>query len=164
MKLDDDFQNSYYTWPKPSQDSELFRYETCKEVLAALTQASSEHQARGKLKTSYMEWFIPFCTKVSEDIGQLVELDKEKKTSLKDLITQAVTLWLILCTQHIRLFVVLPGSDSTDQSTKIKLAEGKKLRLITFPEVQRYGNDVGLNLEEKVVITKGQTQDPNATE
>lgn len=87
-------------------------------------------------------------------ISELVDVDQKKEKELVDLLAAAARLWLIVCTQRYRVFLAFPELKGSTAKEKVALAKENKLVLLQRPGINRYGSDIGLNLEEVTSVTK----------
>jgi hypothetical protein len=158
--LDGRHEDGSYEWPDATLDSERFRYKTCEEALAALTQSVSKYERRGVLKTSFVEYKEKLTDTILAAMDDIIDLDEDKEKQIGKLILDAIRIWLFLCTQRCRIMIVMPGSQAMDNVARIELAEKRKLLFTTRPELQRWGSASGIDLEEKTVVCEGEVASP----
>jgi hypothetical protein len=158
-------KNRYFTWPKTSLDCERFRYETCHEGLAALTQPASQYEMRGRLKKAFVSYRQEFRKNFFDSMSELIEIDRSIEEQFDKLMLDAVRMWLMFCTQRCRLLISLPGPTISDLSDSEELARQGNIMFTSKPELQRYGNGsgtgTGLDLDMMTVVVVGVLTSPS---
>ena len=89
-----------------------------------------------------------------EIVEAYVNLTEKREQDLLGFLTEAVRMWIVLCTQRYRIRMVLPGSNESDPEKKSRLAqEHNDLKFTVAPRLQRHGNAKGEQLEGVSVVS-----------
>ena len=140
-----------YAWPSPSVKSEQWRYETVKYCHAALKEPASELDARARVKTGFKETRETLITALEEMIRDMAQFEGSLHVDIEKLVKKAFNLWLEFGGQRCRLIVSMPAP-RTEINDKLDVAEKSGLILTLTPEIVRYGNGEGLDLEDSEII------------
>jgi hypothetical protein len=88
----------------------------------------------------------------SEILGKVSNLNEDIAQLLEGIPQKAARMWLEMGTQRCRILVVMPGSNLTSQTERVKRAQQGFLELVLRAELLRFGNSKGQNLEKKEII------------
>ena len=149
--LDDAFDLGAYTWPKPSMETERWRYITIRECRAALRKpVPSPYDPRAKLKKDFHASMETLKKELSTAVGSMVSVNQENARALEKIAMKAARTWLEFGLQRCRILVQaqLQGAKMTGVNEKIKKAKSDGLVLISSPKLQRFGNARGEDLHE----------------
>jgi len=142
-----------YAWPRPSQGSERWRYRTISRLEEAVTQPASKWDPNSDLKREYNESLDSITKELSETLEKVSLLDQEARQALKQIPKKAADLWVKIAKQRCRIVVVLPGSNLKSQPERVRKAREGGFELVAVPELRRFGNSEGQDLEEMEVIS-----------
>jgi hypothetical protein len=104
------------------------------------------------LKGAYIQNTQQIGDNIIRTLGRLVATTSSQQNAIKDMVRQAAKLWLDIGIQRCRILIIVPqGSRGTSRRH-----DGQRLReFVVQPEVQRFGNSQGENLDtQEVVICK----------
>ncbi|KAF2188027.1 hypothetical protein K469DRAFT_704299 [Zopfia rhizophila CBS 207.26] len=137
-------------WPEPSEGSEKWRSDRVKECLEALEQARNPSEERQKRKQGYNQTLGTAVEEISQAVKRISLLDERKLQTLQDLVRLAGRLWLDIGSQRHRIIVVVPGS--SENVLKGTKTGSKPIELVLKPEVRRFGNSQGQELDRVDVV------------
>jgi len=148
---DDNETSDEYRWPIPDELSEKYRYDTCEAALDSLTKPSSPYNA---LRHSFVKHQPQFQKRFFETVDAFVNLTEKRKQDLLEFLTEAVRMWIVLCTHRCRIRMILLGSKESDPEKKSRLAQERNdLKFTVTPRLQRHGNAKGEQLEGVSVVS-----------
>jgi hypothetical protein len=84
-------------------------------------------------------------------IEDVAETDEAVDVEIEKLVKKAHTLWLEFGVQKCRLMLRMPGVRLQPEQ-KLRAAQGKGLVLTSAPELVRFGNSKGLDLEVRELV------------
>lgn len=151
IKADSQLDNGSYTWPKPEMETERWRYVTIKECRAALRQpVPSEWDPRAKLKRGFKTCIDALRKEFTSTLGEVANLDKSSVQAIERMTIKAASMWLEFGMQRCRILVVVQGSNLKSAEERIQRAQENTLKLVVVPELKKFGNSKGqdLNVEE----------------
>lgn len=152
---DNKFDNGNYTWPKPSMETERWRYITIRECRAAIRKPiPSPYDPRAKLKKDFQASIERVKKELTTAVGALVALSQADTQALEKMSLRAARIWLEFGLQRFRVLVLVQGDKVTSVNEKIKRVEGHGLELVLAPKLERFGNAKGEDLEEEETISK----------
>jgi hypothetical protein len=139
--------------------AERWRYETIKPCQEALEQPVSDWAPRAKLKKAFKTSLDNIKKELSDTLGRVSNLDESTLQALEDVTEKAAKMGIEMGTQRCRILVVMPGSSLKSQSDRVRKAQEDFLELVVVPELRRFGNSKGENLdkEETIVGCEGST-------
>lgn len=149
---DTEADNVEYIWPKPGMETERWRYVTVKEARAALKQPTSEWDPRAKPKKGFKISIEALRSDFAAMLGDVVTLDKRNIQAIEKLTIKAANMWLEFGMQRCRLLVVFQGSNLNSAEAKIQAAEEDSLELVVVPELKRFGNSKGQELNRSEIV------------
>jgi hypothetical protein len=97
---------------------------------------------------------------LSETIGKVYDVDNNTAQALEDVARKAAKMWLGFGTQRCRILVDMSRSNlKSPSSDRIRKVRGSSLELVVVPELRRFGNSKGQDLdkEEKIAGCEGIT-------
>lgn len=98
---------------------------------------------------SYTAARLAGMTHISNTLSNIAAIDQRDKDKLDKILHDATKIWLEACTQRYRCFVIIPD----DCIDVLKTQEATvPLRLVTKPELQRFGNLRGSDLSQGEVL------------
>jgi hypothetical protein len=104
------------------------------------------------LKDAFVEGVQRVCDEITIGLDRVVANTANLQKFIKDIAHQATRLWLDLGIQRCRILIIVP---SESRGTSGKSDRTGSRELVVQPEIQRFGNAQGENLEtQEVVICK----------
>jgi hypothetical protein len=155
ITTDSNWANMFYTWPEPSIESEEWRYKTIVSCKDAIEKKTSQLDTRAVVKREFRMSVLEVQEELFEVLGGFGKLDKDTNDFIHDIPLTAARLWLNMCTQHSRLFLVMLGSEVQSASDLVSLVHKDKLCLNLQPELRKYGGTNGQQLESEAVLVPG---------
>jgi hypothetical protein len=138
-------------WPKPTPESERWRYENIKQCAEQLEQSMNDWDPRYKLKKNFED----SLKSTAEQVSQVLESVASVEGSVtKDLSYKAAKLWLEFGSQRCRIFLVM--SDSAKNRSQGGRPRGRYegvQDLVVKPEMRRVGNSYGQELHREEVVS-----------
>jgi len=159
MSADPRLDNGSYTWPEPAMETERWRYVTVKECRASLKQPVPSHwDPRAKLKRGFKTSIDALRKELTSMLGEIADLDKDWVQAIEKMTLKAATIWLEFGMQRCRISVVMQGSNLKSAQERIRRAQESSLKMVVLPELKRFGNSSGqdLNIEEVIGGCDGQ--------
>jgi hypothetical protein len=148
MSIDSQLNDRSYTWPKPEIETERWRYVTIKECRAALRQpVPSEWDPRAKLKKGFKTSIDALRKELTLTISESVNLDTSSVQAIERMTLKAASMWLEFGMQRCRILVLVQGSNLKSLEEKIKRAQEHTLKLVLVPELKKFGNSNGHDLD-----------------
>ncbi|KAH0555814.1 hypothetical protein GP486_006239 [Trichoglossum hirsutum] len=140
--------------PRPTKDSEKWRYETIKKRLEAISQPLVAGEPNYDVKRDH-ELSV---TKVTEDMSQALErvasVSDGDIQRMSDLVRKAAKLWLEVGQQRCRIYLLMSDpSEEPSQSGQTPLDRDRVEKLVVVPELRRIGNVQGGMLEKDELIS-----------
>ena len=145
-----------YGWPAPGVKAERWRYMTmsqCREILAK--PKPSEFDKRARITDGFKSSVNRLVTELKAAIGSVAELTAAEVQLIQRLSTTASRVWFEFCMYRCRIVVRLAGSELMQVVEKPNAAQKSKVKLTVLPEVGRYGNVKGVELETFTTICAG---------
>lgn len=142
-----------YRWPKPSIETERWRYLTIKECNQVLRKpVPSKWDMRANLKRDYKSSYDELVNGLKDVLGDVADIDGENAKAIDRLAKRAAAIWLDLEMHRCRIVVRLTGTKVRSISEKVSKAQESSLVLTVMPTIGRYGNVEGAELETFTVI------------
>ncbi|KAG0645703.1 hypothetical protein D0Z07_8513 [Hyphodiscus hymeniophilus] len=142
-----------YTWPKPTAETERWRYINITEGRAAFTQATvSEWDPRAKLRIGLESVIDSLKKELASSLEEIVGSrrdDGHYLRTLEELPRKAVNMWLTFGIQRCRVRVIVREPHLTAATEKIRQAMAGGWELVIIPELQRVGTAKGSDLRAK---------------
>jgi len=136
--------------PKPTKDSEKWRYDTINDCLKAINQLGSE--PNHKLKRSYEQCLKDTTEDLSHELERVASMDVNDKQRMMDLVRKAAQLWLEVGQQRYRIFLLM--SNPVTKPSRSGQAFVDTQELVVGPEVRRIGNAQGERLEKDELVSE----------
>jgi hypothetical protein len=133
--------------PKPTKDSEKWRYDTINDCLKAINQLGSD-----KLKRSYEQCLNDTMEDVSHELERVASMDVNDKQRMMDLVRKAAQLWLEVGQQRYRIFLLMSKSGTKPSRSGQAFVDTQEL--VVGPEVRRIGNAQGERLEKDELVSE----------
>lgn len=146
-----------YAWPNPSLESERWRYRTTIRLQEAVTKPASKWDSSSEVKAEYNNWIQRVGKELIETLDKICQLDQATCKELEELPRKAAELWLDMITQRCRIKVVIPESNLKPLPERVKEAQEKGLELVEIPELRRFGDPKGNDLQKSEAISVGRT-------
>ncbi|KAH6724440.1 hypothetical protein BKA61DRAFT_588455 [Leptodontidium sp. MPI-SDFR-AT-0119] len=139
--------------PRPTKESEVWRYETMKNCVEATSQAPAGTEPRNTLKRGYEQSVTETAKELSDELEMVSTISPSEKQRLGDLVRKAAKLWMEIGQQRYRMFVLMSETniEATRSRPKAVNREGK-LSLVVIPELRRMGNAQGEKLDKNELI------------
>jgi hypothetical protein len=119
---------------------------------------TSELDPRAKVKKAFRSSVIAIRKELTEVLGAFSHLDDDTADFIHELPLTAASMWLEMGTQRCRLFVVMLGSEIGSVKDRVHhLNEDHELDLNLKPELLKYGDAKGQQLETKATLCEGST-------
>lgn len=151
----DEPEIEFYEWPAPGALVERWRYMTIKECRDALRPpAPSDWDPRTPLRQGFEQSLSEFETAAQTALGNLIDLTTADIETIRKLARKTATIWLEFAAHRCRIVINLKGGESPDLQTKVTMATRSPIELTIVPEVGRYGDKVGADLENYTVIDR----------
>jgi len=136
--------------PKPTKDSEKWRYDTINDCLKTINQLGSEPNY--KLKRSYEQCLNDTTEDISHELERVASMDNDKQT-ITDIVRKAAQLWLEVGQQRYRIFLLMSKSGTKpSRSGQAFVDIHREQELVVGPEVRRIGNAQGERLEKDELV------------
>jgi hypothetical protein len=136
--------------PKPTKDSEKWRYDTINDCLKAINQLGSE--PNHKLKQSYEQCLKDTTEDLSHELERVASMDVNDKQRMMDLVKKAAKLWLEVGQQRYRIFLLMSKSGTKPSQSGQAFVDTQEL--VVGPEVRRIGNAQGERLEKDELVSE----------
>ena len=137
----------------PGLDTERWRYETIKGCQEALQQSPSEFDPRARVKMGHQNSLRLTKKELCKVIEKVTDIDDRILQKLDGIANAATNMWINMGMQRCRIMVVMPnvtlGSSPAD---RIREARDGSLMLVKRPELRRFGNSRGEDLDTKVTV------------
>jgi len=131
--------------PRPTNDSEKWRYEKMKGCLEAINQKEEDNS---NLKRDYESSLKEIVEDISQELEKVASASSLHKQETSDLVQKAAKLWLEVGQQQYRIFLRMSGSDGEpSRSGQASLNKDGSQELVIVPELRRMGNGKGEWLE-----------------
>lgn len=147
----------YYAWPKPTLESERWRYRTTTRLQEAVKQPASKWDPNSELKNEYNRSLESITKELSETLENVSQLDRPTQQALEEIPKKAAEMWIEMVTQRCRIVVFLPGSNLKSQSDRVKKAREGGFELVVMPGMRRFGNSKGQDLYKVETISAAST-------
>jgi hypothetical protein len=122
------------------------RCENAKVFLAALGPSGPRSAISQSVMQSYQRAREALLLLISNTLAKVTTLDREEKHALDGILQIAAKLWLEVCSQRYRLFVIIPNGNM-DVLRHVRKDTGE-LRLVVKPGLQRFGNSKGTDMNQ----------------
>ena len=142
-----------YIWPKPTLESERWRYRTTTRLQEAVKQPASKWDPNSELKNEYNRTLESITKELSETLGKISQLDQPIQQALEEIPKKVAEMWVEMATQRCRIVVVLPGSNLKSQLDRVKKAREGGFELVDMPGLWRFGNSKGQDLDKVEIIS-----------
>ncbi|KAG4439729.1 hypothetical protein IFR05_004807 [Cadophora sp. M221] len=139
--------------PRPTKESEVWRYETMKNCVEATSQASGGPDPRNMLRRGYEQSVTDTAKDLCDELGRVSTISPSEKQRMADLVRKAAKLWMEIGQQRYRMFILMSETnlEATRSRPKSVNREGK-LSLVVIPELRRMGNAQGEKLDKNELI------------
>jgi len=139
--------------PRPTKDSEKWRYETMKTCVEATSQPLMEWEPKYNVKQGYELTLKKATEEISQELGKVAPVSGSEKQRMSDLVKKAAKLWLEVGQQRYRMFLLMSDSgDEPARSRPAALDRDGTLGLVVVPELRRMGNAQGERLEKDELV------------
>ena len=139
--------------PKPTKDSEKWRYEKIKDCLKTINQSLVDSEPNHNLKQSYQQCLNDTMEDVSKEVGRVASTDVSEKQRMMDLVRKAAKLWLEFGQQQYRTYLLMSKSGSQpSRSGQAFVSTDGMQELVVGPEVRRMGDLQGERLEKDELL------------
>ena len=137
--------------PKPTKDSEKWRYDTINDCFKAINQLGSEPNS--KLKRSYEQCLNDTTEDVSHEFERVASMDVNDKQRMMDLVRKSAQLWLEFGQQRYRIYLLMSKSGAKpSRSGQAFVDTHREQELVVSPEVRKMGNAQGERLEKDELV------------
>ena len=126
------------------------RFELAKSFLSVIERSTTSTGGDLRLKASYEASISVTIEVLSGAASKVASVDVRHRSRLESLVRLCAKTWLQFCSQPYRLIVALPAG-SGDLLSSPQRSE-KALTLAISPELKRYGNSQGENLQRGEVV------------
>ncbi|CAO2656250.1 Nn.00g050530.m01.CDS01 [Neocucurbitaria sp. VM-36] len=138
---------STYEWPSVPPELERSRYESAKAFLGAIEPSAT----KGRLRVGYEEAIKTAVNAVCRALEKVAIVEARERKILEGILRLSAKIWLEFCSQRYRLMVVL-SKGSGDILTSMG-TDNRTLSLIVRPDLKRYGDSQGRELERGESVT-----------
>ena len=134
--------------PKPTKDSEKWRYEKISDCLKAINQPSNPK------RLSYERWLSDTVEDVSHELKRVASMKDDDKQRIRDLVRKGAKMWLEIGLQRYRIFLLMSKTGiKPSRSGQAFVDRYGEQELVVHPEVRRRGNAQGDRLEKDEPVT-----------
>lgn len=138
----------------PSFKAERWRYLTMKECSEVLQKPRPSHlDPRARVEEGFKRSLHALISRLRGSLEALVVLEAGHVSQIQRLSTHASQIWFEFCLHRCRMRISLNGREALSEAEKAAAAEIGPLELTESPEVGRYGNVKGVDLERFTVIS-----------
>jgi hypothetical protein len=136
--------------PKPTKNSEKWRYEIINDCLKAINQPLVNSD---KLKQSHEQCLNDAVEDVSQELTRVASMGDSDEQRMMDFVRKAAKLWLEVGQQPYRIFLLMSkiGTTPSRSGQAFVDAHGEQ-ELVVGPEVRRMGNMQGERLEKDELV------------
>ncbi|KAH7342510.1 hypothetical protein BKA65DRAFT_504248 [Rhexocercosporidium sp. MPI-PUGE-AT-0058] len=150
---DSGVSSSQILGPRPTKESEVWRYETMKKCVEATSQASGGVDPKNALKRDYERSVTETVQELFEELGKVSAVSSSEKQRMGDLVRKAAKLWMEIGQQRYRMFVLMSDTDIEPTRSRFEAVNRDgKLGLVVIPELRRMGNAQGEKLDKNELI------------
>ena len=136
--------------PKPTNDSEKWRYEIINDCLKAINQPLVNSD---KLKQSHEQCLNDAVEDVSQEFTRVASMGDSDKQRMMDFVRKAAKLWLEVGQQPYRIFLLMSKTDTAPSRSGQAFVDAHgDQELVVGPEVRRMGNMQGERLEKDELV------------
>jgi hypothetical protein len=132
--------------------AERWRYGAIEGCKDAVSQPVDELDARAPVKKAYESALSNLKKELIETLGRFSKPDNRVAQAVDEISKQAASMWLDIGTQRYRIRVVMPESSLMSPVDKVKKAQEEYLDLVVTPELRRYGNAKGQDLDKEETV------------
>ncbi|KAF3050006.1 hypothetical protein E8E11_009777 [Didymella keratinophila] len=149
-ELDKDWIDIYrqdrpaFDWPDLSQDIEQRRYENAKAFLKAINNAAESSSDSIRLRQSFDSSVAVAVDSLCRELETVKTITSRDREVIDSIVRLAGKLWLEFCSQRYRLMVISSSDNDNDMFPVV--GDKKPLRLVTRPDLRRYGDSAGKSL------------------
>lgn len=122
----------------------------CNQVLRS--PVGSKYDPRAKLKKDYKGSYDELVGMLKAVLGDIVEIEDGNLAKIEKLARRTAAVWIDFEMHRCRIVVRLTGTKSHTTMEKALLAQRGSFALTVRPEIGRYGNVEGLDLDTFTVI------------
>ncbi|KAH0558446.1 hypothetical protein GP486_004892 [Trichoglossum hirsutum] len=135
--------------PKPTKDSEKWRYEALRERSVAITQPLMKTEPNYNVKLSYEESVREAIEDISRELEKVTSVGSGDEQRVIDIVRKSANLWLEAGQQRCRILLLMSPPQSGQASQERDGAED----LVVVPEVRRIGNAQGERLDKNELVS-----------
>jgi hypothetical protein len=139
------FDKGSYVWPKPTMQTERWRYTTVTECRAALKEPASELELRARIKKGFKSSLDKLKESLATRITEIADFSRESAQATDKMTIKAVNMWLEFGMQRCRILITENREEEGENAKKAQY-------LLVRPQLKRHGKSDGYDLDIEEVI------------
>ncbi|KAJ9653452.1 hypothetical protein H2198_007348 [Neophaeococcomyces mojaviensis] len=142
-----------FTWPRPGAKAERWRFITvknCRDTL--LPPQPSEWDPRKRVMKDYLKNLHDCRTALIVALENVADLEEESIGHINQLPKKAATIGMNFAMHRCRIVVEMSGRMGLSMADKAAAARNDKIELTRVPALRRYGNVMGVDLDQSQIV------------
>jgi hypothetical protein len=139
------FDKGSYVWPKPTMQTERWRYTTVTECRATLKEPASELELRARIKKGFKSSLDKLKESLATRITEIADFSRESAQATDKMTIKAVNMWLEFGMQRCRILITENREEEGENAKKAQY-------LLVRPQLKRHGKSDGYDLDIEEVI------------